>query len=103
MKTTLRLAILGVASVLALSACSGAQTKAVDTGLTTANMNPSELLLLKTGTWITRSIHDSNGLIYSGKDEFVSRLAGVTRYCQRQFKFDPFGYEFGNLNLTPIS
>ena len=21
--------------------------------------------------------------------------------CQRQFKFDPFGYEFGNLNLTP--
>ena len=22
-------------------------------------------------------------------------------YCQRQFKFDPFGYEFGNLNLTP--
>ena len=50
MKTTLRLAILGVASVLALSACSGAQTKAVDTGLTTANMNPSELLLLKTGT-----------------------------------------------------
>ena len=25
------------------------------------------------------------------------------RLCQRQFKFDPFGYEFGNLNLTPIS
>ena len=24
-------------------------------------------------------------------------------HCQRQFKFDPFGYEFGNLNLTPIS
>ena len=47
MKTTLRLAILGVVSVLALSACSGAQTKAVDTGLTTANMNASELLLLK--------------------------------------------------------
>ena len=23
------------------------------------------------------------------------------RNCQRQFKFDPFGYEFGNLNLTP--
>ena len=80
MKTTLRLAILGVASVLALSACNGAQTKAIDTGLTTENMNPSELLLLKTGTWITRSIHDSNGMIYSGKDAFVSRLAGVTRY-----------------------
>lgn len=80
MKTTLRIAILGVASVLALSACSGAKTQAVDTGVTTANMNASELTLLRTGTWITRSIHDSNGQIYSGKDEFVARLAGVTRY-----------------------
>lgn len=25
----------------------------------------------------------------------------ITDKCQRQFKFDPFGYEFGNLNLTP--
>ena len=71
MKTTLRLAILGVASVLALSACSGAQTKAVDTGLTTANMNPSELLLLKTGTWITRSIHDSNCTGQAAQDTFI--------------------------------
>ena len=28
---------------------------------------------------------------------------GTPYFCQRQFKFDPFGYEFGNLNLTPIS
>ena len=26
---------------------------------------------------------------------------GYRPCCQRQFKFDPFGYEFGNLNLTP--
>ena len=23
-------------------------------------------------------------------------------WCQRQFKFDPFRSEFGNLNLTPL-
>ena len=27
-------------------------------------------------------------------------LAGLNS-CQRQFKFDPFGYSFGNPNLTP--
>ena len=80
MKTTLRIVILGVSSVLALAACSGAKTQAVNTGTTAADMNVSELSLLKTGTWVTRSIHDANGLIYSGKDEFVARLAGVTRY-----------------------
>ena len=68
MKTTLRIAILGVSSVLALAACSGAKTQAVNTGTTAADMNVSELSLLKTGTWVTRSIHDVNGLIYSGKD-----------------------------------
>ena len=26
---------------------------------------------------------------------------GELWYCQRQFKFDPFGYSFGNPNLTP--
>jgi hypothetical protein len=25
----------------------------------------------------------------------------TTGSCQRQFKFDPFGYSFGNPNLTP--
>ena len=50
MKTTLRIAILGVSSVLALAACSGAKTQAVNTGTTAADMNVSELSLLKTGT-----------------------------------------------------
>ena len=34
---------------------------------------------------------------------FVQQLKRWRTHCQRQFKFDPFGYEFGNLNLTPIS
>ena len=37
MKTTLRIAILGVSSVLALAACSGAKTQAVNTGTTAAD------------------------------------------------------------------
>jgi len=28
-------------------------------------------------------------------------LTGHIQPCQRQFKFDPFGYSFGNPNLTP--
>ena len=39
------------------------------------------------------------------EDEFAPKLKefedDLSARCQRQFKFDPFGYEFGNLNLTP--
>lgn len=81
MKTIMRATALGLATVLAVAACgSGAKTEAVKTGVTEADMNAAELLLLKTGTWVTKDIRDSNGLIYNGKDEFVSQLAGVTRY-----------------------
>lgn len=31
----------------------------------------------------------------------ISASMPIVQHCQRQFKFDPFGYEFGNLNLTP--
>ena len=42
-----------------------------------------------------------------GLNPYQSRLAlwiektRPEQSCQRQFKFDPFGYSFGNPNLTP--
>lgn len=80
MKKITYLAMLGISTALALSACSGAKTEAIKTNVTQENMNAAELLLLKTGAWTTKSIKDSNGQMYSGRDEFVSQLAGVTRY-----------------------
>ena len=80
MKQLMRIAAVGVVCSMALAACSGAKTQAAPTAVTQADMNPAELLLLKTQNWVTKSLYDSNGKVYSGKDEFVGKLAGVTRY-----------------------
>ena len=80
MKTIVRNTMLGLACAVALAACNGSKTEAIKTGITTADMNASELLLLKTQNWITKDLKDANGLVYNGKDEFVSQLAGVTQY-----------------------
>lgn len=72
--------ILGLSSVLALGACSNVKTKAIETNMTRADLNAYERWVLKTGTWITRSLTNVDGRMYSGKEESVSRLAGVTRF-----------------------
>lgn len=72
--------ILGLSCILALGACSNVQTKAIETNVTQSDLNAYERWLLKTGTWVTRSLTNMDGRMYSGKEETVSRLAGVTRF-----------------------
>ena len=48
---------------------------------------------------------DTNGLSvaeWSRQHGFPYQSVQQVLQCQRQFKFDPFRSEFGNLNLTPL-
>ena len=47
------------------------------------------------------AIEYADSLLHALGEARADLKLGREERCQRQFKFDPFGYEFGNLNLTP--